>query len=122
MIINGKEVHFEFNVQAMLNVSKLCPGKSMANLEQFIGDGLSASSIEAQFKVAMILSKAFDDHMKSMDPDHKSADLTMDDFNFMTLPEMKDLLTEMQTVMMVDGQTEVEAEIPKKNGTKTAEE
>ena len=112
MQINHRERHFEFNVQAHTEISRLCRDEDLANIAELY-TGSSINTVKNIIQIAIIMNKAYEDHRIYEDPAHVGVYLTEEDFKFMDYQEILQLEKVLNNVMVKGSEVTVEAEVPK---------
>ena len=116
MLINKRERHFEFNVQAHNEIANLCEDGDFANLGKLYGES-SSQRMATTIQLAIIMNRAYEDHRAYDDPSYVKEYLTEEDFRFMPFMDVLQVDKTLSTVMRTGQETEVDAEPPKgKNG------
>lgn len=118
MKINGRERHFELNVQAHKEIAEQLPGKDFSALGEMYKGG-SMQIVDTDIMVAIALNRGYEDHRHFEDPSYTPVYLTEDDFRFLPVETITALEQELLAIITADKEQEIETEAPK---AKKAEE
>lgn len=109
MIINGKERHFAYTIEAAEEIAKLCRDGDIKNIESLYS-GTGQQGMKNDIKIAIILNKAYEDRKAYFDPHYHPDYLTEADFKFFLVPDLGRLETEFAKVMAADSAVTVQTE------------
>ena len=109
MKINGRERHFELNVQAHNEIAAQLPGNDFGKLNEAYTDG-SLKTVETDIMVAIALNRGYEDHRHYEDPSYEPVYLTPDDFRFLPVDAIQTLEQELLAVLRADQTQEIETE------------
>lgn len=108
MLINGKDIHFRFNLRASKRIAALCPGRDLTHVGEIFdrSDFVEFLDNMAELAIAMSLNK------ENEEP------LTREDFEELSFAELNDLVDKLQIQFGIDRQTTVETQPIKKKAVK----
>lgn len=109
MKINGRERHFELNVQAHNEIAAQLPGRDFGKLSEAYSEG-SLKSVETDIMVAIALNRGYEDHRHHEDPSYEPVYLTPEDFRFLPVDAITAMEQELLAVLRADQVQEIETE------------
>ena len=118
MIINGKERHFAYTIEAAEEIGKLCAEGDIKNLESLY-TGTGQQGMKNDMKLAIILNKAYEDRKAYFDPHYHPDYLTEADFRHFLVTDIGKLELEFAKVMTADSAVTVETAPVEETGKKT---
>lgn len=98
MLINGKEIHFHFNIRASKRIAALCPGRDLTHIDEIFDrtDFVVFMENMSELAIAMSLNK------ENKEP------LTEEDIDELDIQELNILVDELQKNFREDKATTVE--------------
>lgn len=119
MIIHGKDYRFAGTVEGIEKLGRLCPGGNLEALDSFMESASVSESIAFMRDAVVILNGAYADYMKEWEGEDVPR-LTAGQVKSLTMPALREAMTEAMMAMRGDAKAEMEI-TAKKNGTMTGE-
>lgn len=119
MIIHGKDYRFAGTVDGVEKLGRLCPGGDIEALDAFLGSATVSESIAFMRDAVVVLNNAYADYMKEWEGEDVPR-LTAGQVKSLTMPALREAMTEALTAMRNDARAEMEI-TAKKNETMTGE-
>lgn len=119
MIIHGKEYKFAGTVEGIEKLGRLCPGGDIEALDSFMESATVSESIAFMREAVVVLNNAYADYMKEWEGEDVPR-LTAGQAKSLTMPALREAMTEAMTAMRDDAKAEMEI-TAKKNEVRTGE-
>ena len=119
MIIHGKEYKFAGTVEGIEKLGRLCPGGDIEALDIFMESATVSESIAFMREAVVVLNNADADYMKEWEGEDVPR-LTAGQAKSLTMPALREAMTEAMTAMRDDAKAEMEI-TAKKNEVRTGE-
>ncbi len=119
MIIHGKEYRFAGTVEGIEKLGRLCPGGNIEALDSFMESATVSESIAFMREAVVVLNGAYADYMKEWEGEDVPR-LTAGQAKSLTMPALREAMTEAMTAMRDDAKAEMEI-TAKKNEVRTGE-
>ena len=119
MIIHGKEYKFAGTVEGIEKLGRLCPGGDIEALDSFMESATVSESIAFMREAVVVLNGAYADYMKEWEGEDVPR-LTAGQAKSLTMPALREAMTEAMTAMRDDAKAEMEI-TAKKNEVRTGE-
>lgn len=110
----GKEYGLELNIQSEIEISELCPDGDFAKIGEVLSSGTFIENVKNIIKIACMLSRGYEDHMKYDNPEYEVNYLTEDDFKFAKNSDIFMLTNAVTEAMSEGAEQTVETEVSKK--------
>lgn len=119
MIIHGKDYRFAGTVEGIEKLGRLCPGGDIEALDSFMESATVSESIAFMREAVVVLNGAYADYMKEWEGEDVPR-LTAGQAKSLTMPALREAMTEAMTAMRDDAKAEMEI-TAKKNEVRTGE-
>ena len=119
MIIHGKDYRFAGTVEGLEKLGRLCPGGNIEALDSFMESATVSESIAFMREAVVVLNGAYADYMKEWEGEDVPR-LTAGQAKSLTMPALREAMTEAMTAMRDDAKAEMEI-TAKKNEVRTGE-
>ncbi len=119
MIIHGKDYRFAGTVEGIEKLDRLCPGGNIEALDSFMESATVSESIAFMREAVVVLNGAYADYMKEWEGEDVPR-LTAGQAKSLTMPALREAMTEAMTAMRDDAKAEMEI-TAKKNEVRTGE-
>lgn len=119
MIIHGKDYRFAGTVEGIEKLGRLCPGGDIEALDAFLDSATVSESIAFMREAVVVLNGAYVDYMREWEGEDVPR-LTAGQAKSLTMPALREAMTEALTAMRADARAEMEI-TAKKNETMTGE-
>lgn len=119
MIIHGKDYRFAGTVEGIEKLGRLCPGGDIEALDSFMASATVSESIAFMREAVVVLNNAYADYMKEWEGEDVPR-LTAGQAKNLTMPALREAMTEAMTAMRDDAKAEMEI-TAKKNEVRTGE-
>lgn len=110
---NGREYHFELNLQSQFEIADLCPGGDFARLGEVFAEGNFKQQAMGIIRMACALSKGYEDHKAFEDPSYEVKYLTEDMFKFASQDDLFLISEAIQECLTRDVKQSIETEVKK---------
>ncbi len=119
MIIHGKDYRFAGTVEGIEKLGRLCPGGDIEALDAFLESATVSESIAFMRDAVVVLNGAYADYMKEWEGEDVPR-LTAGQAKSLTMPALRQAMTEALDAMRADARAEMEI-TAKKNEVRAGE-